>query len=297
MRLLRLIANAGFSALLMTFTARAAPPQTGGERVFPAQGVVVEVKPEQQTVVIRHGAITNFMDAMTMPFKVKNQSELAGLRRGDAINFQLHVGQTESWVGQFSKTGTVTLPAAAVHSPAPPYTRHELLHFKFTNELGQAVSLSDFPGQALAITFFYTRCPLPDYCPRLSKNFEEASEKLAAIPGGPTNWHFLSCSFDPKCDSPAMLLAYGKSYHYDPAHWSFLTGPPDQMAELAQGCGVTVTADGATLNHNFRTLIIDAAGRLQTVFVTSGDLSDQIVSEIVKAARVATPSVVRSQIR
>ena len=69
---------------------------------------------------------------------------------------------------------------------------HPLLDYKFTNELGQAVSLNDFRGQALAITFFYTRCPLPDYCPRLSKNFQEAQQKLESLPGAPANWHLLS---------------------------------------------------------------------------------------------------------
>ena len=116
---------------------------------------------------------------------------------------------------------------------------HPLLDYKFTNELGQAVSLNDFRGQALAITFFYTRCPLPDYCPRLSKNFQEASQKLESLPDAPANWHFLSISFDPEFDSPAMLKAYGESYQYDPKHWSFLTGPADKIAELAREAGVS----------------------------------------------------------
>jgi hypothetical protein len=83
-----------------------------------------------------------------------------------------------------------------------------------------------------------------------------------------------------------MLQAYGKSYHYDPAHWSFLTGPADKIAELARGAGVTYESDHGTINHNFRTLIINADGRLQMVFPTSGDFPDQIVAEIIRAAVV-----------
>jgi protein SCO1/2 len=199
---------------------------------------------------------------------------------------------TESWVDKFTKIGTVSLkknkppPNIQNGQTQPARARHPLWTYKFTNELEQAVSLSDFHGQALAITFFYTRCPLPEYCPRLSKNFQEASQKLESMPGAPANWHFLSFSFDPEFDTPAMLKAYGESYQYDPRHWSFLTGPTDQIAELARQSGVEYESDNGLINHNFRTLIIDAGGHLQMVFPTSGDLSDEIVAEIIKAAAV-----------
>ena len=268
------------SVVLSSSTA-AEPSQT-----FPASGVVLAVQPDARTIVIRHEAISNYMAAMTMPFKVQNEQTLAGCQRGDKITFQLHVTDTKSWVDHFAKIGSVTLPPEdekpAAEQPAQP----TLLDFSFTNELDQAVTLNSFRGQALAVTFFYTRCPLPDFCPRLSKNFQAASQKLAALPHAPTNWHFLSVSFDPQFDSPAMLKAYGETYHYDPAHWSFLTGPPDKIADLARACGVTYEPDGATINHNFRTLIVDASGHLQNVFITGGDLSDEIVAEILKAATV-----------
>ena len=80
------------------------------------------------------------------------------------------------------------------------------MDYKFTNQLGQAVSLSQFDGQALAITFFFTRCPIPEFCPRLSKNFQDVSQKLATRPGGPTNWHLLSVSFDTEFDTPPVLM-------------------------------------------------------------------------------------------
>jgi protein SCO1/2 len=230
------------------------------------------------------------MAAMTMPFKVKTSKELAGVRAGDEVLFLLHVTDTESWIDQIVKIGTVPMAEKAKPSNSQPAqvqvapAKNPLLDYKFTNELGQAVSLNDFRGQALAITFFYTRCPLPEYCPRLSKNFQEASQKLESMAGAPVNWHFLSISFDPEFDTPVMLKAYGESYQYDPAHWSFLTGPPDKIAGLARGSGVSYESDNGTINHNFRTLIIDAAGHLQTVFPTGGNLSGQIVTEIIKAA-------------
>src|SRR5579871_6254682 len=285
------VAAAILSGLLLL---RAAEAVDSAGRTFSAHGVILEVKTNGAQVVIRHEAIAGYMDGMTMPFKVKDSAQLAELKRGDQVNFQLHVIADQSWVDHFEKTGLVSLAEdKTVPQPAEtsgPHPDKSLLDYKFTNELGQAVSFNDFRGQALAITFFYTRCPLPDYCPRLSKNFEEASHKLEAMANAPTNWHFISVSFDPRSDSPQVLKSYGMSYGYDPAHWSFFTGPQDKIAELARSAGVNYEADAGTINHNFRTLIIDPRGHLQMVFPVSGNLSDQIVSEILKATAEKTPS-------
>lgn len=284
-----------FASLLILFNAKSAEvllPQTKTvARIFPARGVVEEVKSDEATVVINHEAISNLMAAMTMPFKVKDINVLTGLQRGDEIAFQLYVTETDSWVGQIKRIGTISLPSpeSAHDEPAIPANalpENPLLAYKFTNELGQATSFNDFHGQALAITFFYTRCPLPNYCPRLSKNFEMAEQKLETMTNAPSNWHFISVSFDTEFDTPETLKNYGEMYQYDPKHWSFFTGPSDKIGELARAAGVQYEPDGLTINHNFRTLIIDAAGRLQMLFMTSGDLSDQIVNQIIKAAAV-----------
>jgi len=284
--------------LLVSFNAESegiSPSPTGGATIlqtYPAKGVVQEINAAAQTVIVKHEAITNYMDAMTMPFKVVEPLVLAKLHPGDEIAFQLHVTPTTSWIDQIVKTGTASAPQSRKpdsYEPVPTISTvsaNPLLFYKFTNELGQAVSLKDFHGQALGIMFFYTRCPLPDYCPRLSKNFQEASQKLAAMTNSPVNWHFLSITFDPAIDTPAMLQAYGESYHYDPAHWSFLTGPPDKIAELAKSCGVEYSPDAGAINHNFRTLVVDAAGHLQMVYPITGDLSDDIVGQMLKAAAV-----------
>jgi protein SCO1 len=268
------------------------PSQSGTNiQNFRTEGVVKELKGDGRTVVIAHEAIPNYMEAMTMPFKVRQPRELAGLQAGDKILFRLRVSDTESWVEGISKIGSVPAdrgkaaqaPAGKVPAPKP---RHPLQDYPFTNELGQAVRLSDFRGQALAITFFFTRCPIPDFCPRLSRNFEEASQKLSALPGGPTNWHFLSVSFDPEFDTPSVLKAYAKRYQYDPNHWSFLTGPKEKISELASGSDVKFEREGGFINHNFRTLIIDAAGHLEMMFPVGGNLSEAIVAEVLKAAAV-----------
>jgi protein SCO1/2 len=261
-------------------------------QTFVTQGVVKEVRADGRTVVIAHEAIADYMDAMTMPFNVKVPGELAGLRTGDKIRFSLKVTDTESWIEGIARTGRATAevsestPSAKATAVQVTKARHPLLDYPFTNELGQAVRLGDFRGQALAITFFFTRCPIPDYCPRLSKNFEEASQKLCAMAGAPTNWHFLSVSFDTDFDTPRVLKTYGERYQYDPKHWSFLTGPREKISELASLSDVKFKFQNGFFNHNFRTLIIDTAGHLQMVFPMGGNLSDDIVSEVVKAAAV-----------
>ena len=182
-RLLNIILGSGL--LVTSYGASAETRALTGEggtnlQSFLAQGVVKELKADGKTVVIAHEAIVHYMDAMTMPFKVKAPGERAGLGTGDKIRFCLRVTDTESWIDGISKTGTApsiesepaSAPASVAQATKP---RHPLLDYPFTNELGQAVRPGDFRGQALAITFFFTRYPIPDYCPRLSKNFDEAS--------------------------------------------------------------------------------------------------------------------------
>jgi len=266
----------------------AAPP-----REFQVRGIVKRLDLEERSVMIQHEEIPGFMAAMTMPFRVKATNELTGVKAGDAVSFRLKVTEDESWIDQLATVGTAppssqaeppTAPVApATNSPAS-LSRHPLLDFAFTNELGQPVRLGDLRGQALAITFIFTRCPIPDYCPRLSKNFEEAVRKLRQTPDAPTNWHFLSVTFDPETDTPAVLKAYGQRYAYDPRYWSFLTGPKDKITELAKLSDVSFERDGVFFNHNMRTLIIDPTGQLRMNFPIGGNLADAIVGEIIKAA-------------
>ena len=268
-----------------------AAAQTKVQR-FQVQGTVKQLEPDGRTAVIEHQAISNYMPAMTMAFRVKDTNQLVGLHAGDAISFRLLVTRDESWIDHVIRS-KLAVPVAAekeVNSGggALGQTRptHPLMNYTFTNELGQPITLAEFRGQALGITFFFTRCPIPEYCPRLSRNFEEASRKLSALPNGPTNWHFLSVSIDPQMDSPSVLRASAQRYHYDPKRWSFLTGPVEKVRELARQSGVTYEPENGLFNHNFRTLIIDPAGHLQTSFPIGGNLSDAIVNEIVKAAAV-----------
>jgi len=255
---------------------------------FNAKGVVMELRPG--SVVLRHDEITNYMPAMTMAFRVKQTNEMAGLKVGDQIAFRLLVTEDESWIDRVKKTGASSSSDNLVPSTERPtnalanFRITDIPDFAFTNEFGQRVSLRQFRGQAVAFTFFFTRCPIPEYCPRLSKNFQSACERLSRMPNAPTNWHLFSISFDP-LDNPAILQAYAKQYRYDPSRWTFLTGVTEEIRDLADGFGVRITLENGAYTHNFRTVVFDAAGRLQNSWMLGGDTTDQLVGELIKGAQ------------
>ena len=287
---------AGFF-FLVPAVARAAEPASAiansgstNHRAFFVRGVLKEIKPDGATVVIQHEAIPGFMEAMTMPFRVRKPAETVGLGIGDPVSFRLVVTADESWIEQLTAAappppGGPNQSASASHGAAVP-ARSPPTEFLFTNELGQSVDLRKMQGQALAITFFFTRCPIPEYCPRLSKNFAEASQLLSQTPGAPTNWQFLSVTFDPAFDTPAVLKSYGERYHYDPRHWHFLTGSRERIEDLAGTFGLRFERDGALFNHDFRTVVINATGRVDMIYPVGGNLSSNLVTDILKAAAV-----------
>ena len=261
------------------------------EQTFIVRGVVREI--DGKTAVIKHGEITNYMPAMTMPFTARNTNEIRFLKPGDAVSFRLNVKGDDSWIDQVRKANVSpmelpsresVLPAARnsdpleVQQPVPDYT--------FTNELGKRVSLAQFKGQAVALTFIFTRCPLPDFCPRLSGQFAAAAARLKGDPAAPTNWHMLSISFDPAFDTPGILKAYAQRYHYDPERWSFLTGDLAEIGALAGQAGMIYFPQTGGFDHKLRTLVIDARGRLQTNFFGNAWTSDQLVEELKRAAAV-----------
>ena len=271
---------------------KASPVEAKGVKTYQVRGVVREVKPDGRTVVIRHEPIPGYMEAMSMPFQARETNELAGIKAGDEVTFRLTVSNEESWIVDVKRTGRVSgvgndsgsPPSTAATNLPAEFRLLQIPDFALTNEFGQPVSLRQFQGRALAMTFFFTRCPIPEYCPRLTKNFQGAIQKLKAAPDGPTNFHFLSISFDP-VDTPILLRSYANQYRYDSNHWSFLTGHPDQIRELARGFGVPVSGTGATLSHGFSTTIFNADGRLRKMWPIGGDMADTIVSEMIQAAK------------
>jgi len=269
--------------------------QNTNQRVFQVQGVIKSIKPAQKEIEIKHEEIPGYMPGMTMPFDVRDTNELTGLQPGQTVSFRLIVTATDGWIDHLQPVAAKPEPASAISTSTPPIRvvqalqLHEPLpEYHFTNQLGQAVSTTQFKGSALAITFLFTRCPFPTFCPRLANDFEEAQQKLLTLPGGPTNWQLLTISIDPEFDRPEVLKAYAEVHHYDPAHWSFLTGDLADVSAFGDLFGLAFWHDSnGSITHNMRTAVIDTDGRLQHVFEGKDWTSAELVAELVKATGAA----------
>jgi protein SCO1/2 len=228
---------------------------------------------------------------MTMPFEAKEPKELTGLKAGDAVSFRMTVTDTDAWIDQIRKLTPPKpneLPSRStfrfVRDVEPLQIGDPLPEYHFTNELGEAMSIGQFKGQALAITFIFTRCPLPNFCPLMSSNFQDAQKQLLAMSNGPTNWHLLTISFDPDFDAPVILKAYAQRYGADPKHWNFLTGDLIDITAISEQFGQMFWREEGALSHNLRTAVVDAAGRVQKIFEGNKWTSDELVAEMIKGA-------------
>lgn len=274
-------------------------PSTNLQTFF-VRGVVKDLKPDGKTIVVDHEEIPNYMAKMTMPFKVKDTNQLAKLGTNDAIHFRLNVAEYESWIDQVTKTGTAAPVADPNRKNFRPVREVEVLkegdalpNYPLTSHLGQAINTAQFKGQALAITFIFTRCPLPDFCPRMDLRFAETTKRMGALPGGPTNYHLLSLSFDVDHDTPLVLRNHANivaaRHGADLNRWTFATGKLIDIDDITERFGMTFGREPGTVpfNHNLRTVVIDAAGKVQKVFIGNEWKADALVSELEKAAKAA----------
>jgi protein SCO1/2 len=266
-------------------------------QTFQVRGVIRELDPDGMSARIRHEEIPDYMAAMTMKLSVKDPKELTGLAPGDPVSFRMIVTSEEGWIDQVRKLDAI--PETLVEAPPPRETFRivrsveplnigdSIPDYPFTNQLGDAFSLHDFRGKALAITFIFTRCPFPDFCPRMLGNFETASAQLNAMPDAPDNWHLLALSFDPEYDTPERMKAYARQYYFDPEHWSFATGALIEIDALTEQFGLVFprSETGAGFDHNLRTVVIDAQGKVQSILIGNQWKVKDLVAEMAKAAR------------
>jgi protein SCO1/2 len=290
----RLFGLVCLAALLTACNKKTSQP-VPSMQVYAAKGVIKEIEPDGKTAVIRHEAIPGYMQAMTMPFEVRDTNLLRGLKAGDAISFKLAVTPTEGWIADLTKLDSPAREAAPPPSP-PPVTQasraleplepgDRLPDYHFTNELGEAVSLSQFKGQVLAFTFFFTSCPFPEFCPRMTSNFAQAERQLEQMTNAPAHWHLLSISFDPVHDTPQRLATYAMAADYDRNHWNFLTGDEDQISGLAEQMGENYWHEGGSIGHNLRTVVVDPSGHIRYIIGGSKWTVSDLVQEIVQAGR------------
>ena len=279
-----------------TATPAAPTPSTATNlQTFQVKGVVREILPERKKIKITHEDIPGYMEAMTMLLDVKDAKELTGLQAGDSLSFRMLVTDDDGWIDQLKKLDEPRTPLPASEPPLrrvrdvePLAVGDAMPDYAFTNTQGRVLRLSEFKGKAFAITFIFTRCPFPTFCPRLSLGFEETQRQLKARTGGPTNWHLFSLTIDPDYDTLPRLQDYAARYKADPAHWDHLTGELIDITAISEQFGLQFWRANPSepINHNVRTVVIDAAGRVQWITPETDWKPEQLVEQLIKAAAV-----------
>ena len=271
-----------------------------GAREFLVRGVIQEIKRGGEIAIIDHEEIPGYMKRMIMPFRAKDPAEFADRKPNDRVSFRMMVTELECWVDRVTKIGEGPVDLKAerrefrlVRDVQPLEIGDRIPNYPMTNELGRAVQLHDFKGKAVALTFIFTRCPMPDFCPRMTRQFDEAYKALLSDQAGPDNWHLLSISFDVDHDTPDVLKGYSRVHDCDPDRWSFLTGKLIEIDAISEQFGMMFareTEGGFIYSHNLRTAVLDTNGRVQKIFVGYEWTSAELVEAIREAAAVPVES-------
>ena len=254
--------------------------------VHQGHGVVREVDLASGQAVIEHDEIPGVMSAMTMSFDVPDSRLLAQLAPGQHIEFELEVtersyriiaARTEGSRGGAARSPS--LASALAESDRAP-------GFSLVDQSGKSVSLGDFAGEILVVDFIFTRCPGP--CPIMTGRHVELQRLLS--PELRERVHFVSISLDPAYDSPEVLRAYASARGADLAHWSFLTGPEADVAEVVRRWGVgTLRAPDGNIDHALATFLVDGRGRIAKRWLGLEHATSEMRDEIAAVAN-ATPA-------
>ena len=202
---------------------------------------------------------------------MRDQKLIQGLSPGDLVTATLVLGEREAYLEHLARTGHASLPADAravriLDIMDPGDTVPDVA---FEDQSGTARTFSDWRGQAVAVTFVYTRCPLPDFCPLMDRHFGDLQRAILADPALRDRIHLVSVSFDPAHDTLPVIEAHAEARGADPRVWSYVTGEPAAIDQLTSKFGVSAIDDddpAATITHNLRTAVIDPRGRLVKIY-------------------------------
>lgn len=255
---------------------------------YEIRGQILHVDAARQEITVKHDDIRGFMPAMTMPFKVREPGDLEGRVAGELIRATLVVEASQGYLRGIEHTGVAPL------SDAPPVgTRVEPLApgeavpgGRFVDQQHSPRTLGDWRGRALAVTFVYTRCPMPDFCPLIDRQFAAVRDAVAADDRLRGRVQLISVTIDPVFDTPAVLAAHARTLGATPDPWSFLTGERRDVEHFAAQFGVSVTGDTsapADLLHNLRTAVITPGGRLLRIFSGNEWRPDDLVGALREA--------------
>ena len=258
-------------------------------KVYKLRGKVVRTDAAKGDVTLNHEAIPGFMEAMTMPYKLKDASILSELHAGDVITADVLVSQYPNADVLLDHIVVVAQgkpdyrPAVLYHVPAAGDTVPD---FKLRNQDGRPIRLAQFKGEALLITFIYTRCPLPDFCPRVTHNFAEVNRELAANAAVYAKTHLLCVSFDPEHDTPERLRAYGATYIGSDAagafeHWDFAVPDQPVLKQMAQFFDVGITnGPEDTITHTLSTTLIGPDGKVVRFYPGNEWTVEQVAADV-----------------
>jgi protein SCO1/2 len=272
-------------------------------RQYPIEGKVISVDPAKKEITLQHKDIPGYMKGMTMPFRVQDEWVLGVAKPGDELRGTLAVETDRAYIqgvsinqagtaAAASSTSTLRIPAAGEQAP----------DFGFVDQSGNRVRLRQFRGRPVLLTFIYTRCPLPDFCIRMSGNFAEVARELKR--GNPAVYaklQLLSISIDPEYDQPAVLKRYGKAYagEIDPKfeHWKFVSGTPEETRRAAEFFGLTYVRDNGQIVHSLRTVLLAPDGSIAAQFPGNEWRPADVESELQKLVKTAAISSQHSQHR
>jgi protein SCO1/2 len=239
---------------------------------YPVEGIVIETKPDLRQMVVAHKPIENYMPAMTMAFRVGRGVDLGKLKPGTRVGFELEVGKRTSEarkVKVYEALNDLKLPKTP---PTGALIGAKITPFSLTDQEGKTVRLTDFLGKVVVVDFIYTRCPLPDVCPRLSANFAAVSKKMREV-------EFLSITIDPQFDTPEVLAEYARRWSAGES-WRFLTGTREQIQEVAGTFGLVYWPEEGSITHSVATAVIGRDGTLAAKIDGAGYRPDQLMALI-----------------
>jgi protein SCO1/2 len=252
---------------------------------FDLRGKVVAVDKNAGTVTLAHEAIPGYMAAMTMAYPIKDKWAFDVLQPGQTLHATLVVASDRAWlegivVSEEAKPESRSLaPAESVR----PLLAQEVPDFSLLNQDGKRIHLHQYHGQVLLLTFIYTRCPLPDYCPLMSKNFAKILGEVRNDPKLFPSTHLLSISIDPEYDKPAVLRAYGLDCAGNPhpfEHWEFASGTPEQVRKVAEFFGLKFWTEGGQIVHALVTALIGPDGKVAKLYRGNDWQPAQVVSDL-----------------
>jgi protein SCO1 len=262
-------------------------------KTYKLRGKVFSTNAATGEVTVDHQAIPGFMEAMTMPYKVKDANILGDLHPGDIITADLLVSQNADADVLLDHIVVVAQgkpdykPTVQYHVPAPG---DAVPDFKLRNQDGRTISLDQFRGKELLITFIYTRCPLPNFCPRVTRQFADINRQLQSDPAVYDKTHLLCVSFDPENDTPGRLKAYGAAYIGSDAknaftHWDFAVPNEQTVSKMAQFFDVGLTHEpDSTITHTLSTTLIGADGKVVQFYPGNEWTVEQVLTDVKHAA-------------